>query len=240
VLRKIEAGAELEYGLNERLSWTSGLWLTKRGFHNDDRSDFFASSWSFLLRNSFSYQLLTLPERRLRIDATARLNTGRVVTGAPSRLIKADAALSGVWLPQSKGDDLQVDVRAAAGKIIGRVPFDELYMLGMERDNDLWLRGHVGTHNGRKGNSPLGKDYALFQTSITRTVFKLPLVRFQAGPFLDFGRAGDPSGNFGSRGWMTDTGAQLKVRVPGGFTFTAVYGRDLRDGRGVFYTAVSR
>jgi len=240
VLRKVEAGGELEYGLNGRLAWTSGLWVTRRGFQNEGQEQTFASSWSFLLDNSLSYQLLAVPERRFRVDAKGRVKAGRVLTAAPSRLLKLETSLNGIWLPQAKGDDVQVDFRAAGGTIIGRAPFDELYILGMERDNDLWLRGHAGTRDGRKGSAPLGKDFTLFQSSVTRTVFKLPFVRFQAGPFFDLGRAGDPSGNFGSRGWMTDAGIQLKVRVLGGLTWTAVYGRNLRDRGGVFYTAVSR
>ena len=240
VLRKVEAGGELEYGLSSRLSWTSGLWITKRGFHNEDQSQTFISSWSFLLRNVFSYTLLSIPERRLRVDGLANLRTGRVVTGVPSRLIKAEAGVAAKWLPQPTGDDLQVDLRAGAGKIIGKSPFDELFILGMERDNDLWLRGHSGTRNGRKGSAPLGQSYLLVQSSIDRTVLKFPFVRFQLGPFFDAGRTGDPSRRFGSRGWVYDAGVQSKIKVLGGLTWTIVYGRNLRDGGGVFYTAVSR
>ena len=29
------------------------------------------------------------------------------------------------------------------GKTSGQIPFDELFILGLERDNDLWLRGLV-------------------------------------------------------------------------------------------------
>ena len=41
-------------------------------------------------------------------------------------------------------------------------------------------------------------------------------------------------------GWLPDTGVQAKIRVMGGLTWSVVYGRDLRGGRGVFYTAVTR
>ncbi|MBI4909269.1 MAG: hypothetical protein HY820_41915, partial [Acidobacteria bacterium] len=60
------------------------------------------------------------------------------------------------------------------------------------------------------------------------------------GPFVDTGRIGDPSGAFGSKGWMVDAGVQAKVRVLGAFNWTFVYGRDLRQGTGVFYTALAR
>ncbi len=65
------------------------------------------------------------------------------------------------WLPTARGDDYETLVRVRAGKTFGDLPFDELFMLGLERDNDLWLRGHIGTRDGRKGSAPLGKDYFL-------------------------------------------------------------------------------
>jgi hypothetical protein len=47
-----------------------------------------------------------------------------------------------------------------------------------------------------------------------------------------------PSGQFGSRGWLVDTGIAAKIVVAGGLSWSAVYGRDLRGGTGVFYTSV--
>ena len=34
-------------------------------------------------------------------------------------------------------------------------------MLGLERDNDLWMRSHLGARNGLKGSAPLGRRYYL-------------------------------------------------------------------------------
>ena len=61
------------------------------------------------------------------------------------------------WLPTARGDDYETLARVRAGKTFGDLPFDELFMLGLERDNDLWLRGHIGTRDGRKGSAPLGQ-----------------------------------------------------------------------------------
>jgi len=102
------------------------------------------------------------------------------------------------------------------------------------------MRGHVGTRDGRKGSAPVGSEYALFQSEVERTVVKFPFARLQIGPFFDAGRIADRWGQFGSRGWMEDAGVQSKIRTLGRVTWTLVYGRDLRDGRGVFYTSVSK
>ncbi len=239
-LRKVEAGGDLEFGLTGKLQWTSGLWVAWRDFQNADQASFFSKSWSFQLRNGLNYRLWSVPERRLRVEGAALLRTGRVLTGSSSRVIGVEGNLNAVWLPQPKGDDLAVNLRAGAAKTFGAVPFDEWFMLGMERDTDLWMRGHLGARDGRKGTAPLGTWYSIFQTSLDRTIFRFSFVRIQMGPFFDLGRAGDPSGRFGSRGWIQDTGLQAKVRILGNLTWTFVYGRNLRDGRGAFYTTISR
>ena len=241
-LRKIEAGGEFEYGLTSRLAWTTGLWVEKRDFRNHDQEPIFANSWSAQFRNGLKYLLWNWPEQRVRADASVHLDTGRVLTVTPGREVIARGAISANWLPHARNDDLSVHLHLDGGRIFGTAPFDDYFMLGMERDNDtdLWLRGHVGTRNGRKGSAPMGTRYVLLQTEINRTVFKLPFVRVQLGPFLDSGSVADSTAAFGSRGNMTDSGVQAKVETPGSFTWSLVYGRDLRDGRGVFYTSVTR
>ena len=239
ILQKIEAGAGLEFGLTSKLQWNTGLWVVARRFRHADASPFFADGWSFEQRNGLDYRLWSWPERRVRVDASARLQTGRLFTGPPSTFATVLGDLKGVWMPQSKGEKWVVSARTRAGRTFGRLPFDELFMLGMERDNDLWLRGHVGTRDGRKGSAPLGSEYALVQTEVDRTLWQIPFFRLQMGPFFDTGWIADPSRQFGSRGWMQDAGAQAKITAIGSVKLTLVYGRNLRDGRGVFYVAVS-
>src|SRR5262249_33817255 len=132
----------------------------------------------------------------------------------------------------------ETTARYSAGKILGRVPFDELFMLGLERDNDLWLRGHVGTRAGKKGSAPLGRDYLLFYWETDKTVYRNPLFRVRLGPLLDTGRLyGD---GFGSREWLWDTGVQCKLRMLGTVSLVVSYGRDLRSGGNAFYTRVTK
>jgi hypothetical protein len=149
-----------------------------------------------------------------------------------------EGGLTGFWKPQAGGNAWEAHAHLRSGKTFGETPFDEFFQLGMERDNELWLRGHVGTQEGRKGNAPLGTDYALVQTDFDRTVAQFRFVRVKAGPFFDAGWISGPSSQFGSHGWLFDAGLQAKVVVAGGITWSFVYGRDLRDGRGVFYTSV--
>jgi hypothetical protein len=112
-------------------------------------------------------------------------------------------------------------------------------MLGLERDNDLWLRGHVGTRNGLKGSAPLGRNYFLSNWEIDKTVYNNGLFGIKLSPFLDTGKITDPSGLLGSHVWLVDAGIQLKFSVLGvGATFT--YGKDLRTGNNAFYATTER
>ena len=240
ILRKAEGGGELEYGLTNRLNWTSGLWLAYRDFQNAGSNPIFANGWSVELRNGASYRLLSIPEHRFRVRASTLLRTARVLTTTPSRFVIAQAGLDAVWFPQEKGDDRVVEARANAGTTRGALPFDDYFMLGMERDNDLWFRGLLGAQNGQKGTAPLGTRYSLLQISLDQTVLRFPLGRIQIGPFFDSGTIGDGSGQFGSRGWMFDAGLEAKIRLFGNLSWVLIYGRDLRSGRGAFYTADQR
>jgi hypothetical protein len=58
------------------------------------------------------------------------------------------------------------------------------------------------------------------------------------GPFFDSGRIGGTAQRFAPDKWLFDAGAQVKMTVAGGLTWSFVYGRDLRGGQGVFYTSV--
>ncbi len=121
-----------------------------------------------------------------------------------------------------------------AGKTFGTVPFDELFMLGLERDNDLWMRGHIGSRDGYKGSAPLGHDYFLSNWETDKNVYANGLVRLQLGPFLDTGKITDPFAGLGSREWLWDIGLQAKLRIFGtGVVFS--YGKDLRSGNNAFY-----
>ncbi len=137
------------------------------------------------------------------------------------------------------GDDYALHEQVRAGKTFGQVPFDELFMLGLERDNNLWLRAHIGTREGRKGSAPLGRNYFLSNWEIDKVVYDSGLFAVKLSPFVDTGKITDPSGVFGSRQWLSDAGIQLKFSVLGvGVTFT--YGKDLRTGNNAFYATTDR
>jgi len=239
-LRRIEAGADLVIGLNGRLQWTPGVRLVRALYDRGHDSSLFSSYWSITARNQLEYELWNAPERRIRIDSAGVLETGSILRRETTRFASITGDLLASWLPFARDRDTTFRTRIRSGRAFGALPLDSLFQLGMDRDNDLWLRGHLAAHDSRKGNAPLGSEYALWQMDVERAWLRLPLVKVAAGPFFDSGWVGDHSGRLGSQGWLHDTGVQMNVTAAGKVRWTLVYGRDLRDGRGVFYTGVER
>ncbi len=139
------------------------------------------------------------------------------------------------WLPRIEGNDYMVNARLRAGRIEGNVPFDDLYMLGLERDSDLWLRGHVGTHLGKKGNAPLGRNFLLVNSELDKKVFRHRYGEIGIAPFLDSGKFFDSMPSLHPPYWLWDAGLILRLRSPWGFGINISYGRDLQSGHDAFY-----
>ena len=182
--------------------------------------------------------LWRVPDRRFESYARISSEAGRIWSTPVHTFERLQSSVSARWLPQMAGDDYAIAQQFRAGKIFGRVPFDELYMLGLERDNDLWMRAHVGTRGGRKGSAPLGRNYFLSNWEMDKNVCK-GFLEVKLSPFLDIGKITESIAGLGSREWLWDTGVQAKVRVRG-VGFVVVYGKDLRSGNNTLYLMAGR
>ena len=112
-------------------------------------------------------------------------------------------------------------------------------MLGLERDNDLWMRAHIGTRDGRKGSAPMGSTYFLSNWEMDKNIYSNGLFTAKLSPFIDTGTITDDVPGLGSHNWLWDLGGQAKLRVFGaGIAFS--YGKDLRSGNNAFYVALLR
>jgi hypothetical protein len=235
-MRRDDIAFEIGRTLTDSLALGMETHFTGRRFAGAAEGALFEDASSLKQVSRLSWHAVDLPEHGFGVRASATGELGRVLGRSGFAKARADAAAR--WQPGA--GRWRLDARALAGKTAGAVPFDELFVLGMERDHDLWLRGHAATRDGRKGASPLARDYLVVQTGTVRNLWRHPLFRIGAGPFLDTGRGWDSTGQFGSRRWLLDAGAQLEVGVLSGLTVSFIYGRKLRQGGGAFYTAVSR
>ena len=245
-MRRVAAGAEFREVKNGRWSWSAGAEAANRNFRNLSSAlspaerAFFTGGNSLAGRVSAQGTLLRVPERRFLLDSSAKVTAGREFAAMLGPFATLQGSLIARWFPRPRGDDYAMRWQIRAGATAGKASLDELFQLGVERDNDLWLRGHTGTIDGRKGAAPLGRRYFLANWEMDKNVYGNGLFSVKLGPFLDSGAIADSSGLIGSRGWLWDSGLQCKVQILGGVAVVLSYGRNLEGGKGVFYGTVLR
>lgn len=238
-----EAGAQITSVESGRWRWTAGFDISHRDFHNfpvGEASSYFIRGLALKYDAELDVRALDIPEHRLTVNASASGQLGRMFVRTADPFVKLTSDVTTLWFPQARGDDWENTIEFHAGETLGQPPFDELFILGMERDNDLWLRAHVGTRDGKKGSAPLGRDYLLTSSDVDKIAYQNGFLKLKLGPFLDSGRIYDPSGSFGSRMWLWDTGGRTKLQIFSGPTLMLVYGKDLRTGRNAYYFTVAR
>ena len=243
-LKREVASATLLSIPSGRFQWSSGGELSHRIYGNVASGSalnpqLVSPGWEIKYLAGANARLLNVPERRLRVDASVSSELARFWSSPARMFEKAEGGAVLRWLPQAEGDKYEVTQRVRGGGIAGAAPVDELWMVGVERDSDLWLRGHIGTRDGRKGSSPLGDRFFLSNTDFYRSVWGNGLISIKAGPLLDAARVSAPTSGLAPKQWLFDVGAEVKLSVLGtGVVLT--YGRDLRNGNNAFYGSVAQ
>jgi tetratricopeptide (TPR) repeat protein len=222
-----------------RLTWSTGAEVSHRNYSDVVYGAaltpaLVSSGFELKPMASIEDRILDLPERSFSLATSASAEMARLWS-SPARLFgELQGSAKAHWFPQAQGDKYEAEHRLRAGRSFGGAPFDELFMLGMERDNDLWLCGQIGTRDGRKGSSPLGNDYFVSNTDFFKRLYSNGLFAIKLGPLLDIGRAGAPTTGLSSGQWLIDAGAEVKLTVLG-TSVALIYGRDLRAGSNAFF-----
>ena len=182
-------------------------------------------------------RLIALPEDRLTVQGGAGSGFVRTLN-TPGRVSeKLEGWAAAHWLPGVRGDTYELSEALRAGKIFGAAPFDDLFALGMVRDDsDLWMRGHIGTRDGRKGSAPVGDAYLLSNTDFLRRIYGNGLMAIDLGPVFDVGKMAAPTVGLSSGQWLADAGVEARFRVLG-TSVVLSYGRDLRTGANALFGA---
>ena len=241
-LRRESASAEISRFVGARWSWSTGLEISHRDFRNVVPGtaltpELVAQGYQIKQKTQFTYELWRSPERRLTISSGANSQAGRIWSEPGQSFEKLQGTIRVHWFPRARNDNYEMEWQGRAGKTFGQVPFDELFMLGVERDNDLPLRAHLGTRHGEKGSAPLGHNYFLSNWESSRKAYSNGFLTVKLGPFLDIGKILDSSATLGPHKWLFDVGPQAKVNVLG-VGVVLLYGKDLRTGNNAFYSDV--
>jgi hypothetical protein len=242
-LRRESVSTEISRFVGARWSWTTGVELSHRDFRNVIPGvaltpELLAKGYQIKQKAQFTYELWRSPEKRLVITSSGNSQAGRLWSQPGQSFEKVQGTVAMLWFPREQGDDYEMLWRAHAGKTFGQAPFDELFMLGVDRDNDLPLRAHIGTRHGEKGSAPLGRNYFLSNWESDKHVYSNGIFTLKLGPFLDTGKILDSSTTLGPHKWLFDAGPQAKLNVLG-VGVVLLYGKDLRTGNNAFYANVA-
>jgi hypothetical protein len=224
-LRRTEFGGSVDAVLNDTWTWQNGAALTRRSFSTAFTTGFeggTALSYSTTLR----HVLLRIPERQFTIDSGLSVQAGKLFTEPSGRFLKTEGDVGLRWQDFS--------TRLRSGKTFGNAPFDELFVLGVDRDSDLRLRGHPAIIAGRKGAAPVVPGYVLLNNDFERPVLNKTLVKLRVGPFVDTARVSSQSA------WLVDSGLQLKLDILSAFTFTASAGWNVHGGSHAIFIESTR
>jgi tetratricopeptide (TPR) repeat protein len=221
ILRRKEISGGIHGSAAGGWGWTTGAAVTQRAFTNT-----FAGGTSISYKGSIARNVLRIPERRLTLDSAADVEIGKLFGPAPERFAKIEGALALHWFPLNRRkDDYETSFHLRAGRSAGKLPFDELFILGLDRDGSLRLRGHSAIQSGEKGAAPMGSAYGLLNTDFQKRLYGNALFRFDSGPLLDAARISSQTG------WLVDAGIQLRVSILKAFTLNVSLARDLSAGR---------
>jgi hypothetical protein len=240
-MKWMEVGAGTESIPHEKWLWGADVRFSYRDFDGvhppGGRESLFESGPLLKQRLRVGYLPVRLPEHRLTVELDGAWELGRFWSDSGGLLSRTEGGATLGWAFRP---EYSLGMRARAGRVDGAAPFDQLYRLGVDRDNHLPLRGHSGTSNGRKGNSPIGRGFVLANLDVDRTVYRNPLLTVRLGPFLDSGKAFDASGPFGSERWLWDAGVQSSIQLMGTLTLSLSYGRNVPTGESAFFTTLTR
>ncbi|HKV91035.1 MAG TPA: tetratricopeptide repeat protein [Candidatus Angelobacter sp.] len=241
-LRRESVAAEIKRLVGARWNWSTSVEVSHRDFRNINpgtalTAQLLARGYQVKETSALNFELWRSPERRVTVTSGVNSQAGRIWSEPGQAFEKLQASLEGRWLPKPVGDDLETIVRLRGGKTFGELPFDELFMLAVQEDNDLWMHGHEGTRHGQKGSAPLGRDYSLANWETDKNVFSNGYLTVRLGPLLDVGKSWDTAEALGSHKWLFDTGGQAKMRVLG-VSVVLSYGKDLRSGNNAFFATV--
>ena len=243
-LRREVGSAQIESLNSGRWGWSAGVEVSHRDYRDvvpgtAITPDLLLGGYQLKQAFNVRYELLRVPERRFVVETRGSSQLARIWSQPSQSFAKLRGEIDSQWLPQARGDDYRMQLRVNAGKTFGDEPFDEFFMLGLERDNDLWLRAHIGTRDGIKGSAPLGRSYFLSNWEMDKNLYNNGLFSLKLGPFVDTGKVFDTTAALATPKWLCDTGAEAKVQAFGvGVVFS--YGKDLRTGNNAFYAQAEK
>ena len=122
-------------------------------------------------------------------------------------------------------------VLALQGGISGDLlPLDDYFSLGVGPDHPLSLRAHPTLLDGRKGDNPLGREFALANVEFSHRLWRWQFFEVSGFTFSDIALVGRPAFGASGQEWFHDVGGGLRLGFFGHEIVHIVLGWDLKTG----------
>ena len=132
------------------------------------------------------------------------------------------------WKPWPE-DSTRLQIGGSTGFSGRHLPLTHYFVLCVGPDGVLPLRAHPTTEKGSKGNSPLGRHYALLNLEARRDLGRWGVFRIRGLAFSDTAvLAQGPFGRF-EKDWWQDVGGGFHLNIFGLDLIEILLGFDLRD-----------
>jgi len=146
--------------------------------------------------------------------------------GSRSEQLKTDLEVR--WLMQrTTGTECRFTL--GAGYSSTSMPLDSYFILGVGQDNPLPLRAHPTVDQGRKGNSPMGRQFMLANLEIRRRALKWRVLEVGVFAFSDTALVGGAPFEKRGRQWFQDVGFGFRLGALGREYVEVLFGFDAKD-----------
>jgi len=167
-LRRESVGLNFASFESGRWRWSAGAELSHRDFRSVIPGvaltpSLLAKGYQLKQSTRLDVTLWHLPERRVTIDGGLSRRQAGLWSQPSQSFEKLQGSAHFHWFPQAQGEDYELQHGSGPAKTFAMFPLTNSIWWAWSADNDLWMRGHIGTRDGRKGSAPLGRNFFVFQ-----------------------------------------------------------------------------
>lgn len=163
-----------------------------------------------------------------RLNWMARFDAFSPLTGSgePSRRM-----MSGLGIDWTVARKTETRLRLSLqGGFSGRnLPLDHYFLFGIGPDARLPLKAHPELRDGRRGNSPMGRDFVLLGAELGRKLWRWGLLEVGGFVFSDTAFVSGRPFVRGEGEWFQDVGVGLRLKVLGREFLNVFLGLDTRS-----------
>lgn len=116
------------------------------------------------------------------------------------------------------------------GGVSGRdLPLDHYFLFGIGPDARLPLKAHPELRDGRRGNSPMGRDFVLLSAELGRRLWRWGFLEVEGFAFSDTAFVSGRPFLSGKGEWFQDVGVGFRLKVLGQEFLNVFLGLDTRS-----------